>query len=92
MKVLNEAIVTPIIFMYPEFAQFDFIEEASEDISLWEIFDEIFSAGLPWDQNGFYSDKNDIQFYVVVRNQNSFFNPLEKWDKKSFEITRKLGL
>ena len=72
MKVLNEAIVTPIIFMYPEFAQFDFIEEASEDISLWEIFDEIFSAGLPWDQNGFYSDKNDIQFYVVVRNQNSF--------------------
>ena len=67
MKVLAGALVTPIIFMYPEFAQFDFIEEASEDISLWEIFDEIFSQGLPWDQEGFYADKEDIQFYVVVR-------------------------
>jgi len=88
IKLFDEKIVTPVIFMYPEFAQFDFVEEASEDIPLWEIFAEIFTAGLPWDQNGFYQDPNDLRFYIVVK---LCSNLKEKSNKIFDKASRRMG-
>ena len=67
MKLVGDSLVTPIVFLYPEFAQFDYVEEASEDVTLWGIFSEIFAAGLPWDQRGDYKEEKQLRFYVAVR-------------------------
>lgn len=67
MKIVdNEFILSPVIFVYPEFGQFDYVQENSEDITIWEIFDEVFSQGLPWDTSGNYKDASVIEFYVWV--------------------------
>jgi len=89
LDIGNDAqlIVTPIIFLYPEFGQFDYIEEASDDIQLWAIFEEIFKAGLPWDQKQFYTDASDLRYFVMVK----ILLIEEKWDKESGRITRNLA-
>ena len=57
----------PIIFIYPEFGQFDYIEQASEDIPIWGIFEQVFESGLPWDTKDDYKKKDDLKYYVMVR-------------------------
>jgi hypothetical protein len=66
MKLMEEMLITPIIFIYPEFGQFDYIEQASEDIKIWEIFQQVFESGLPWDVNQYYTDNKTLKYFVMV--------------------------
>ena len=63
---MEEMLITPIIFIYPEFGQFDYIEQASEDIKIWEIFQQVFESGLPWDVNQYYTDNKTLKYFVMV--------------------------
>ena len=67
MRVVQGALISPIVFLYPEFGQFDYVGESSEDMTIWDVFEQIFTSGLPWDQNKFYDDKKALKFYVMVR-------------------------
>lgn len=55
-----------MVFIYPEFGQFDYLEQTPGDESLWGAFYEIFDSGLPWDSNYFYGEKKDIVFGLKV--------------------------
>lgn len=66
MKIVNDMIVTPMLFIYPEFGQFDYVGESSEDIKIWDIFEQIFQSGLPWDQKQHYTKKEDLRYFVMV--------------------------
>jgi hypothetical protein len=59
-------LITPILFIYPEFGQFDYAGDTSEDYKIWDIFEQIITQGLPWDINGFYKDVNALEYYVMV--------------------------
>ena len=56
----------PIVFIYPEFGHFDYVERMDGEESLWGAFYEIFDSGLPWDTNKFYLDKKDIVVMIQV--------------------------
>lgn len=66
LKVQNGMLITPILFIYPEFGQFDYAGDSSEDFKIWDIFEQIISEGLPWDVNGFYKDLNSLEYYIMV--------------------------
>lgn len=66
MKVVEELLVTPMLFIYPEFGQFDYVGESSEDIVIWEIFEQVFQAGLPWDEKNHYTERENLRFFVMV--------------------------
>jgi hypothetical protein len=54
----------PVVFLYPEFSQWDYVQTATEDTVLDHIYGEIFEAGLPWDTNGYYRFPEDLEAYV----------------------------
>jgi len=56
----------PVAFLYPEFSQWDYVEKATEDTTLENIYGEIFQAGLPWDTNGYYRFPEDLEAYVQL--------------------------
>jgi Cns1/TTC4 Wheel domain len=59
-----------LVFIYPEFGQFDYVERMEADDTLIEAFSEIFSAGLPWDENNFYKDASKLVFAIKVNSSN----------------------
>lgn len=59
-------LIFPIVFIYPEFGQFDYVEKTEGDTSLIESFSEIFEAGLPWDEKGFYKEASNLVFALKV--------------------------
>lgn len=74
---------TPVVFLYPEFSQFDYVEHATEDKLVDEIFGEIFEAGLPWDVKGYYKFPEDIECYVVLNSVDPVIPILDKnWNSK----------
>lgn len=65
--ILQDGIlIFPIVFLYPEFGQFDYLEQTLPEASFFEAFEQIFQSGLPWDSNGFYKNHNDIAFALKV--------------------------
>jgi hypothetical protein len=54
------------LFIYPEFGQFDYAGDTSENHTVWDIFEQIIAEGLPWDKKGLYNDINDLEYYVMV--------------------------
>jgi len=58
--------VFPVVFIYPEFGQFDYVEQMDGAETVWGCFYEIFDSGLPWDSNHFYVEKKDIVFGLKV--------------------------
>ena len=66
LKVQNDMLISPILFIYPEFGQFDYAEESSEDFKIWDIFEQIIVEGLPWDVQGFYKDTKALEYFVMV--------------------------
>ncbi|XP_065680101.1 tetratricopeptide repeat protein 4 isoform X1 [Hydra vulgaris] len=66
----------PCYFVYPEFAQSDFIEDFSEDICFSEQLAVIFETYPPWDVEKAYSLKNiEIFFEDIKRNTLIKVNP-----------------
>ena len=57
----------PVVFLYPEFGHWDYVESVEENRDILSIFCEILDAGLPWDENGYYCDHNDLGVYVEVK-------------------------
>ena len=43
-----------LVFIYPEFSQFDFVNQADEGNCIDMHFSHIFGEGLPWDQKQLY--------------------------------------
>ena len=77
----TNVMTTPVVFMYPEFSQFDYVEEATEDKMIDEIFGEIFEAGLPWDDRGYYKFPEDLECYVKLNCVDPLVPILDKnWD------------
>lgn len=66
MKVIENLLVTPILFIYPEFGQFDYVKDSSEDKTIWDIFSQVFEAGLPWDEKKHYVDQKNLRYFVMV--------------------------
>lgn len=66
LLIEDDELVFPIVFIYPEFGQFDYIERMDGQVTLWDAFNEIFDSGLPWDEHKFYLDKKNIIFAVKV--------------------------
>lgn len=59
-------ILFPILFIYPEFGQFDYVQQMYPDEPMWGTFLEIFKATLPWDAKGFYLKREDVLFAIKV--------------------------
>jgi hypothetical protein len=57
----------PIVFIYPEFGQFDYVEKMEAEETVWGAFYEIFDSGLPWDEKKFYLEKKNIVFALRVQ-------------------------
>ena len=51
MHLNNENIlVWPVMFVYPEYGQTDFVQEMDEDVSLGAMLENVFSERPPWDE------------------------------------------
>lgn len=55
-----------MVFIYPEFGQFDYVEKLDGEYTLIECFSEIFEAGLPWDEHKFYTQASQLVFAIKV--------------------------
>lgn len=74
-KVENDYIVTSVLFIYPEFGQFDFIDEAADSNMVSEVFDTVYGEGLPWDEHGYYKDVSNIEFFIELNSKQPLNNP-----------------
>lgn len=74
--------IFPLVFIYPEFGQFDYVEKTEGDETLMGAFLEIFEAGLPWDDKGFYTDVNKLVFAIKLNSSTSTMKKPENWNKK----------
>lgn len=67
-QIKNQKIKTSIIFIYPEFSQFDFVKKSSEEDFVHNHFFFIFGKGLPWDSENIYN-KDNCELFVEVNAQ-----------------------
>lgn len=91
MRVANNVLITPMIFIYPEFGQFDYVGESSEDMTIWDIFQEIFVAGLPWDQKKNYTHPRNLKYFVMVSRDPSLISFHRKTEQNHSENSPKNG-
>ncbi len=70
--VITTPLVLPVFFMYPQYAQSDFISDYHEDTPVGEYISTIFPSAsrgtLPWDTKAEYYDEN-LQVYAATRKQ-----------------------
>lgn len=70
--VIRTPLVLPVFFMYPQYAQSDFIADYHEDTPVGEYIKTIFPSSsrgtLPWDAKAEYYDEN-LQVYATTRKQ-----------------------
>lgn len=50
----NNKLVWPVIFLYPEFQETDFVQNFHEDITIKEQLEELFSSPAEWDVDNLY--------------------------------------
>lgn len=62
-------LVIPIIFIYPQFGQFDLVENVLESEPLVESVKKVIGEGLPWDSNKEYLDFGKMEFYLQLNKQ-----------------------
>lgn len=72
----------PLVFIYPEFGQFDYVERNPGDESLIGAFTEIFEAGLPWDNHGFYKNASKLVFAIKLNSSTTTMKKPEGWNIK----------
>ena len=81
----NKKIKTSIIFIYPEFSQFDFVKKSSEEDLILNHFYFIFQNGLPWDTKNLYN-QNNIELFVEINAQKPINGILDDNNKKLSKI------
>jgi len=62
VHLVNESLIWPVLFLYPEFGETDFIQEFHEDSSFAEHMDIMFEEYPPWDRERKYT-RNNIKLY-----------------------------
>jgi hypothetical protein len=59
----NGGLIFPVLFLYPEFDQSDFIAEFHEDDTFYSHFQVMFSEPAPWDTEHLYTPEMIEWFY-----------------------------
>jgi tetratricopeptide (TPR) repeat protein len=86
----NELLV-PIVFIYPQFGQFDIVEKVSEKEPLIESIKKVVGEGLPWDQNEEYTDFGEMEFFLQLNKEspiNDFRESKEKYETSLFKLDK----
>ena len=65
----SKELLVPIVFLYPQFGQFDIVEKVSEKEPLIEAVKKVIGEGLPWDQNKEYIDFGEMEFYLQLNKE-----------------------
>lgn len=71
-----------MVFIYPEFGQFDYVERNEGEETLLGSFSQIFEAGLPWDEKGFYTNATKLVFAIKLNTSKSNMKKPENWNTK----------
>ena len=62
----DDVLHTPILVIYPEFNQSDFIQDSRESDILKDHIMALLEEGLPWDTNKTY-DIDSLEVYIEVK-------------------------
>ena len=62
----------PVMFVYPEYGQTDFIQAFAEDVTLGSMLTEMFQERPPWDQEGKYKPEQ-MTLWIEHRKIQSIF-------------------
>jgi len=63
VHLVNDSLVWPVLFLYPEFGETDFIQEFHEDSSFSEHLQLMFEEHPPWDMKKKYTAHNIHMYY-----------------------------
>lgn len=69
MRVEENRLKIPIIFIYPQFGQFDIVEDFEVSGKLIDAVRQTIGQGLPWDKANEYDDFGKMDFYVELDKQ-----------------------
>ncbi len=59
----DQTLTFPVVFLYPEHAQTDYIKEFHENTRLIDQLSIMFESRVPWDEEGKYTlDKIGVNF------------------------------
>ena len=62
----------PVMFVYPEYGQTDFIQEFAEDVTLGTMLTEMFQERPPWDEENKYKPER-MTLWIEHRKIQSIF-------------------
>lgn len=65
-------LIWPVMFVYPEYGQTDFIQAFPEDVTLGSMLTEMFQERPPWDQEGKYKPE-EMTLWIEHRKIQSIF-------------------
>lgn len=69
---IRTPLIMPVFFMYPQYAQSDFVSDYHEDTPVGTYLETMFPqaarGSLPWDVKGEYYDSN-VQVYATTKNK-----------------------
>ena len=69
MRVEDKVLKIPIVFIYPQFGQFDIVEDCTLEGKLIDAVRQTIGEGLPWDSNKEYDDFGQMDFYLELDKQ-----------------------
>ncbi|UJR09986.1 hypothetical protein I4U23_014210 [Adineta vaga] len=70
----NQTLTFPVVFLYPEYGQTDYIKEFHQNTKLIDQLAEMFQSRAPWDEEGkytldqmsiYYEDRDKHQLKIV---------------------------
>jgi hypothetical protein len=73
IKITEDGLTFPVLFLYPEFNQSDFIAEFHEHDTFYTHFFTIFSTAAPWDPTHKYTPES-IEYFYESQLKNSLVN------------------
>ena len=87
----NNELLVPIVFIYPQFGQFDLVDEVSEKEALIESVKKVVAEGLPWDHNKEYVDFGEMEFFLQLNKEspiNDFRESKEGFETSLFKLDK----
>ena len=69
LRVEEKVLKIPIVFIYPQFGQFDIVEDCRLEGKLIDAVRQTIGEGLPWDNNKEYDDFGQMDFYLELDKQ-----------------------
>ena len=88
---IRDRLLVPIIFIYPQFGQFDLIENVLETQPLIQSIEKAIGKGLPWDENKEYLDFGEMEFFVQLNKDkpvNEFREENTKIESSLFKLDK----